>query len=314
MRDLPSFTTKILVPRRRRDVIRRAHLLGQLMEGDAAEIVVVRAPAGFGKTTLLVDMAHEADAHVAWISLDEWDRDASVLVQYLVSSIARALRVQVPSRRSEPRVQLGVAVQLIEESSRNVYLVLDDVHAIEPSGPALELIEYLMQRLPRNCRLFLLSRTRPPLHALPRLVLEARLLELGGNALAFSTDELILYFRAQRQVELTMEQASVLAERTEGWPAAVAALDLEDGELPGGTRLLTDYLAAEIFERLTPELQEFRRQLPSSTCLRNHPVRLSTEARPGCLSGWKEKTFPLRASMGRQKNTGCIRSSEISSV
>ncbi len=60
MKSEPAFVTKILVPRRRPDTVRRARLLDMLRRGRGGDLIVLRAPAGFGKTTLLVDLAHEA--------------------------------------------------------------------------------------------------------------------------------------------------------------------------------------------------------------------------------------------------------------
>src|SRR3990170_5716958 len=91
MRSEVAFITKILVPRRRRDAIRRARLLNALRHGEGGQLVVVRAPAGFGKTTLLVDLAHEAGGRVCWVSLDEWDRDAATFLQYLRLSVRRGI-------------------------------------------------------------------------------------------------------------------------------------------------------------------------------------------------------------------------------
>src|SRR3989304_9968910 len=107
-----AFITKILVPRRRRDAIRRARLLNALRHGEGGQLVVVRAPAGFGKTTLLVDLAHEAGGKVCWVSLDEWDRDAATFLQYLRLSVLR--RIHSTGARSgpslpvrDPRIVLG---------------------------------------------------------------------------------------------------------------------------------------------------------------------------------------------------------------
>ncbi len=258
MRGEVAFVTKILVPRRRRDAIRRARLLTALRQGEGGRLAVVRAPAGYGKTTLLLDLAHEAGANVCWVSLDEWDRDAATFLQYLRLSVLRGISStgarsgpSLPVR--DPRIVLGNLTTKIASLSEEIRIFLDDFHCLEGSEELLGLVDYFVQRLPPNCRLFLASRTPPGLPSLARLRLEGRALELGPSDLAFTADEIKLYYRTTLQQEISDSQAQRVAGFTEGWPAAVVLLGdsplawTEGSDAPAS---MSEYLAAEILDRL----------------------------------------------------------------
>src|SRR3990172_4781985 len=123
-KDEAAFVTKILVPRRRAVTVRRGRLLDALQRGADGLLTVVRAPAGFGKTTLLVDLAHEAGEGVCWLSLDEWDRDVTTFLQYLRVSIVHGLGLQAsksepPLSSREPRAVLGELASHIADHDRD---------------------------------------------------------------------------------------------------------------------------------------------------------------------------------------------------
>ncbi len=265
MKSEPAFVTKILVPRRRPDTVRRARLLDMLRRGRGGELAVLRAPAGFGKTTLLVDLAHEAGGGVCWLSLDEWDRDTATFLQYLRLSVLRrfdsagAKSARARSTR-EPRLLLGELTSRIASHDEDTWIFLDDFHCLEGSEKVLGLLDYFAQRLPPNCRLFLASRTQPALPSLARLRLEGRALELGPAELAFTTDEIKQYYSSARGQGVSDEDIQRILNSTQGWPAGVALLTdpATLGEERQETSIsLSEYLAAEIFDRLPERLRRF---------------------------------------------------------
>jgi LuxR family maltose regulon positive regulatory protein len=264
MKSEPAFVTKILVPRRRPDTVRRAHLLDMLRRGRGGELTVVRAPAGFGKTTLFVDLAREAGG-VCWVSLDEWDRDTATFLQYLRLSILRRFgsagvkSVRALSAR-DPRLLLGELTSQIASHDEDTWIFLDDFHCLEGSEKVLGLLDYFTQRLPLNCRLFLASRTQPALPSLARLRLEGRVLELGPAELAFTADEIKQYYSSARNQGISHEEVQRILNSTQGWPAGVALFtdpatlgeERQEASAP-----LSEYLAAEIFDRLSEGLRRF---------------------------------------------------------
>lgn len=265
MKSEPAFVTKILVPRRRPDTVRRARLLDMLRRGGGGELAALRAPAGFGKTTLLVDLAHEASGSVCWLSLDEWDRDTATFIQYLRLSVLRrfdsagAKSVRALSAR-DPRLLLGELTSQIASHDEDTWIFLDDFHCLDGSEKVLGLLDYFAQRLPLNCRLFLASRTHPALPSLARLRLEGRAMELGPAELAFTADEIKQYYSSARGQGISHEEVLRILGSTQGWPAGVALFtdpatlgeERQETSVP-----LSEYLAAEIFDRLSEGLRRF---------------------------------------------------------
>lgn len=265
MKGQAAFITKILVPRRRRDAVRRGRLLDVLQEDSEAQLTVLRAPAGFGKTTLLVDLAHEAPRGICWVSLDEWDRDTATFLQYLRLSVLRrfgqAGAKGVPALSSrEPRALLGELATQIAGHDEDTWIFLDDFHSLQGSNQVLGLVDYFAQRLPFNSRLFLASRTQPALPSLPRLRLEGRATDLGPAQLAFTAAEIKQYYRSARRQDIGDHQVERILKSTQGWPAGVA-LFTDPGTVGEGRHEtsvpLSDYLAAEIFDRLGQKLRQF---------------------------------------------------------
>ncbi len=256
-----TFVTKVLVPRRRADTIRRARLLDLLREA-GTPVAVVRAPAGFGKTTLLVDLVEDANEAICWLSLDDWDRDVATLLRYLYLSASRCFQWHghTRSRRFGQDQHLALASlssRLAEQG--DTWMILDDVQCLAGASDAVEILDYFCQRLPPNCRIFLASRTQPPLPSLPRLRVEGKLSELGPEQLLFTRDEIKEYYRIGRRELLTDEAATGVLHRTRGWPAGVVLLS---GRSPlhaesEDSRELADYLAAEILNRLPIDLGQF---------------------------------------------------------
>jgi len=227
-------------------------------------VTIIRAPAGYGKTTLLVDLCHEAPGDVCWFSLDEWDRDPSLFMQYLRLSLG-AVRPQEVSRRSrlkplDPRSALAEVAGLVENQQSETWLVLDDLHCIEGSRDVTELVDYFARRLPVNCRLFLSSRTSPSLPSLPRLRLTKGVIELDSQQLAFTREEVKEHWLRSDRGAISEEQIDRVLVATQGWPAAVAlsggAAVLEDSTTAAAP-YLSDYLSAEVFNRLSADHRSF---------------------------------------------------------
>jgi ATP/maltotriose-dependent transcriptional regulator MalT len=143
--------TKIIIPKRQPGVIRRARLIDDLHENLPRKLMLITAPAGYGKTTLLVDFASDAGLPVCWYTLDEDDRDPSTFLAHLLASI----RQKFPQfgQHTQPLVEHGVestravAAALVADMVADIpeyfVLILDDWHlqsneaviAIPPIAP-----------------------------------------------------------------------------------------------------------------------------------------------------------------------------------
>jgi LuxR family maltose regulon positive regulatory protein len=260
--------TKLHPPPSRPGLVERAGLLRRLRDAEAA-VVVVGAPAGYGKTILLAQYAAVADRPFAWLSLDAADADPVLLALELATAIDRVSTVdaRVFSSLSTPapamrRVVLPGLVNSLD--SGEVALALDDLHLVEGSR-SMGIVSFLCEHVPPGAKLLVASRDTSAL-PLGSLRVSGRLLELGWQDLALNRSEAEGLMRAAGP-SLAEEDLDAVLERTEGWPAAVylVALALRDaGEGPGSAvrvvgddRDLVDYLSAELLRRLPPERLSF---------------------------------------------------------
>jgi LuxR family maltose regulon positive regulatory protein len=280
----PLLRTKITLPPARTHLVARRRLLDRLHEGLVRPLTVVAAPAGFGKTTLVVNWLHElaSSAAVAWLSLDEDDAETIHFLYYLVA----ALQAVEPAVGRAPISLLGslgmpapkdlvtLLLNEIGESEQRIVLALDDYHLI--GNPEVDAaVEFLVERMPEALRLVLVTREQPDL-PLARWRALGRVNEIGVDDLRFSVDESALFLRDTMGLELDGESVRALGDRTEGWIAGLqmAALsrqqpirvnraeDMEQRATPfsGEHRYVIDYLADEVLRRQTNDVRSFLTQ------------------------------------------------------
>ena len=269
--------SKVTIPDVRRSSVSRTALVNRLRAAGAFPTVIVVAPAGYGKTTVLAQWAAKDARPFAWLSIDERDNDPVVLLRHLAaaldsidpieSRLVEALGSERPSVWGA--VMPRLAAHLASGKSPFV-LVLDDVDLLE-SEDAISVIATLIQNLPPRSMAALAGRRQPKL---PVALYRAGgpLLEFGAYELALSRREAEMLLRACA-VELEEDAMVELLQRTEGWAAgiyltALAArdcpelLDMPDGEVQigGDDRYLADYIEAECLSELSQELYEFLRR------------------------------------------------------
>jgi len=226
--------TCAVAPTTGKAVVRTA-LLNRLCGIADGTIVTIVAPAGFGKTTLLAQWAERDPRPVQWVDLEPEDDDAESLESRLEAIVH----------------QPGLLV------------LVDDVHVLR-SAAALAAVERLLGQAAYGTSVALAAR-RPPALPLPRLRAEGRLLEIGTGELTLKGREAETLLR-RAGVLLPRHEAAALAERLEGWPAALflAALSLHSGAqastVGGDDRFLADYLETEHLAALSPEQRRFALQ------------------------------------------------------
>ncbi len=260
------FHPKVVPPRRRGDIVRRQRLhtlLGDALEHD---VVVLTAPAGYGKSTLAVDWLDDADLPLVWLSLDRQDRDPLALISDMVT----AIRFRFPDTlvEFEQRIDAGArpdaAPALVNELSAAVHLeidelfamVIDDLHSIDGAAESLEVIDTLTTAVPLSMRLYVLSRTMPPLGSLGRMTAQRRALTIGTRDLIFTNEEAEEFLTRQGVTdEAPREQ---LIERSDGWAAALAILGDQYQRLgfvpqrgdAEAQFLLSQFIQREVIDRL----------------------------------------------------------------
>jgi LuxR family maltose regulon positive regulatory protein len=232
--DAASSSSPLVPPATGKAVVRTA-LLNRLCGTEDGTIVTIVAPAGFGKTTLLAQWAERDRRPVLWIDLEPEDDDAEILESRL-AEVA-----------DKPRV----------------LTLVDDVHVLR-SPAALAALERLLGQTAHGTSVALAAR-RPPALPLARLRAEGRLLEIGVDELTLREREAETLLR-RAGVLLPHDETAALAQRLEGWPAALflAALSLRSGAqastVGGDDRFLADYLDTEHLAVLTSAQRKFAMQ------------------------------------------------------
>lgn len=267
----PLLYTQLVRPPPRRRSVPRARLIARLADTEA-HLVLLSAPAGFGKTTLLTAWCHalatEQAVAVAWLTLDPGDNDPSRFLAYLHAALAA---VSLPLV-GEPAPDAATAIEptltrllnVLAAQERDVLIVLDDYHVIH--APEVHLaVAFLLNHLAPGVRLVISSRADPPL-PLARLRAAGRLAELRAADLRFTTAELALFF-AQHGLHLPPADCAEVAAWVEGWPAgaqlvalalgAPAAVAQDSAPEPIGTAALRAGLAGSqthLFAYLADEI------------------------------------------------------------
>src|SRR5262245_40029045 len=179
--------TKLRIPLVRHDMLARPRLVERLEEASNRVLVLVSAPPGFGKSTVLADWARRTAGPVAWLSLDTGDNDASRFWRYVVAALAqvhpgleeRAVAALQARTQPAPEILVGTVVNELAAHPLELALVLDDYHVIE--SPAVhDAIGFLLQHQPPGLRLVIASRSDPPL-ALTLMRARGQLAELRAQ-------------------------------------------------------------------------------------------------------------------------------------
>ncbi len=266
--------TKLYMPAARPELVPRPRLTARLDEGLARGLVLVCAPAGYGKTVLLADWARRGGQPVAWLSLDAGDNDPARFWRHAAAALDRARpgtgeRVAPLLGPPAPASFQGLVTALINELAAQAgdgeaLLVLDDYHVIG-SQQVHESLAFLLEHRPAAICLVVASRSDPPL-PLARLRARGQLTEVRVGELRFTPMEAA---ELLRHAASALPDASVaaLAARTEGWAAglALAALSLRGHDdaaafvaaFTGSHRYVLDYLAEEVLERQPGQLRTF---------------------------------------------------------
>ena len=263
--------SKLRRPLIRPGTVRRPSLIDRLARGDARPIVSVVAPAGYGKTTLLAQWAERSGQAFAWVSVDEADNDAKVLLSYVAEALDAveaidervfdALASPVSSVPGSVVPRLGSA---FSSMTSPVVLVLDDVHLLHNSE-CRSALSMLADHVPGGSRLAFAGRAEPPLR-IARLRAEGKIIEIGPKDLSLTLEEASSLLR---NVDLTLAEEDVakLHRRTEGWPVGLylAALYLREGgtfataavSFGGDDRLVSEYMESEFLSRISRQQRAF---------------------------------------------------------
>jgi len=278
----PALATKLPMPHPHPHLVHRPRLIQRLQQGLERELTLLSAPAGFGKSTLLLDWLTSCAIPAAWLSLEPQDNEPTRFFSYLIAAL----------QASDP--QLGTAVQpllhllhappletvlalLVNDldgravDQQHVVLILEDYQVIT-NKTIHDALSFLLEHLPPRVHLVLLTREDPPL-PLARLRGRDALVELRTADLQFTREETASYLVEVMGLPLAAEESALLQARTEGWITGLhlAALSLlghshtvprtasEQASSPfsGSHRSIMDYLLEEVLSRQRSDVQDF---------------------------------------------------------
>jgi LuxR family transcriptional regulator, maltose regulon positive regulatory protein len=235
------------VPPPPRGIVRRSELAESLAEASAAQLALIVAPPGYGKSTLLAEWAEHDERLFVWLALTD--------------TMPATISASTPLSPCGDRDDLAQLVRALRTRDSGFVVVLDDAHRVEPAV-LREVVQAALSEVPVGSTIALASRTEP---AIPIGGLRAhrRLSEIRMPQLAMSAAQAAALLR-EAGIDPEFEEVQTLLSRTEGWPAALylAALALrEDPDglagFGGDHHLMSEYLRDEVLAALPEDLVSF---------------------------------------------------------
>ena len=261
---------KLRVPTGRPWVVARPRLSAVQKAAERDRVVLVSAPAGYGKSTLVAQWSDLDPRAGGWVQIGPGDNDPVVLLARVAAALERTgpvcdeLLEELSGRM--PRIdEVAIPLLAADLGERDPFvLVLDDVHVIT-AKKSRAILACLVDEVRSGSQLVLVTRGDPGV-PLGRLRASGDVVEIGTALLALDPTE-TRDVAASRGLELSQAAAGALCERTEGWAAAVALATLalggrDDAEvraasLSGDQQQIADYLLEEVLERQPDHLKSF---------------------------------------------------------
>ncbi len=269
----PVLTTKLHRPPLPVDFVPRIELLKNLENNPHHPLILVCAPAGYGKSILISSWIERCESPAAWVSLDGKDNDLRVFLSYVVAAVKRhfpeSLKKSGDVLQAVELPPLAILSQTLinelDDIKDDFILVLDDYHRIEENR-IHELIETILRYPPQNMKLVILSRRDPPL-PLHDLRAHSQVVELRMKELSFTSEEIILLFKKQHGFTLIDQESETLLEKTEGWITGLrlAALsinrkedmqDLLESMDSDSLRSVSEFLIEEVLSKQPAVIQK----------------------------------------------------------
>lgn len=292
--------TKFLAPAYNPKSVQRERLIKRLSPRNARKMVLVSAPAGYGKTTLVSQWLHHYGKQFCWLSLDQHDNEPQRFWEYFIGALATT----IPDIGNEAKLYLNpdnqhfdaAVTALINELNKRediqqLTIVLDDFHVIT-NTLLLQQFAYLIDFLPVNVSIIMTTRFEPQL-PISRWSVKNWVDNIYAADLVFSMDESTHFLNNYMGLALNKEQISLIVKKTEGWAAAIqlaalsassvqsqqesnnpdfnlGASSLSGVDLLADDRHISDYILSEVLEHQPESIQRF---LIDTSCL----LRLSPD-------------------------------------
>ena len=273
-RSIPISKTKIIVPYRRHELLSRPRLLESMKSLLDNKLLLLSAPAGYGKTSLLIDLANNTEMPVCWFSVDLLDRDPQRFLAYLIASLAEQFpRIGEASRPQLNRLKsieqdaesllITLTNEIYDQIEDDFLLIIDDFHLLDEFPVISALVNRFLELVVENCHVLLSSRTLPNLDDVTLMVAREQVAGLSHAELAFNLREAQALYAQNHRQHLSEEAAGELIDQTSGW---ITGMMLSSS--PGMTRIsgvdTFAYLGRQVLDQQSEPVREFlmRTSLP----------------------------------------------------
>jgi LuxR family transcriptional regulator, maltose regulon positive regulatory protein len=244
-----------------------------LNAGNDKKLILVSAPAGYGKTALVSTWLNETGTRGAWLSLDAGDNDPLRFLQYMlgaIEAVVPAIGVDLLDilKSAQPGKYESVLDSLTNELALipgRLVLVLDDFHLIN-SEDVVRFVLHLLEHLPEEKQLAIITRIDPPL-PLSRMRARDQLVDIRSDQLRFSLQEAGVFLNDVMGLPLSAGDLSAMETRTEGWVAGLQLAGLSMQASPdvhsfvsafsGSHHYVMDYLVEEALKLQPREVVSF---------------------------------------------------------
>ena len=267
-KEIPISKTKIVVPPRRSELLTRPRLDEVLNPLFDNKLILLSAPAGYGKTSLLIDLAHRIEMPVCWLALDTLDRDPQRFMAYLIAALEERFQGALKNSKAElkrltslEQDKESLLVTLTNELYANVegdfLLILDDYHLLDEVPAISDLLNRFLELVVENCHILLSSRTLPPLKHVALMLAREQVAGLSFEELAFQPGEVQSLYAQNHHQHLSDTKAQELVTQTDGWIAGIILSDRPGTIRASSADNFSGFLREEVLDQQPAEIREF---------------------------------------------------------
>ncbi len=254
----------------------RQRLLAMLNEYLDLKLIIVAAPAGYGKTSLLIDFVNHTQWPISWLTLDPLDQNPSRFIAHFIASIQLRYpnfgqnSLSVLDNTAQDKLDISALVttltnDIYENITEHFIIVLDDYQLVEESEPVSQFINRFLQDVDENCHLMVSSRRLLTLPDMPLLVARNQVGGISFEEIAFTANEIQDLLLKNYHLTISDKSAEEITQQTEGWITGLLLstqlLDDQIGERIRAARVsgvnLYDYMAQQVFEQQPEDIRDF---------------------------------------------------------